>query len=135
MNVEFDWRFVDNDVEFEECVRKPTDVIQDSLMTHKMHVSHVRTGKLWRGTWPTPNQRRLHAAFARIEPWYCPGAEPERFTQRKSRRRASKRGMLRLGVRHLRQPRGELWLTRRQQRLHAALARTRPWLCPEARPE
>ena len=27
------------------------------------------------------------------------------------------------------------WLTASQRRLHAALARTRPWLCPDAQPE
>jgi hypothetical protein len=135
MNVQFDWQFDKEFNDEEKKLTKPRDRIQSSLTVHRLTLSRVRSGTVRRQMWPTNNQRRLLSSMARMRPWLCPAAEPEPFVCKTSR----------LGKRTLessarwrtcyRQTGAATGLTRRQRRLHAALARTRPWLCPSVWPE
>jgi len=88
------------------------------------------------GTVLTRNQRCIHAALARMRPWLCPQAQPEPFARNPSRRPSLMHGRSAAGLRsRMRGHPDQIVLTRSQRRLHAALARTRPWLCPYGRPE
>lgn len=135
MNVQFDWGFDDEDTRSEERVQKPTDVIQASLITHRAHISRVTPSHLRRPAWQTLSQRRLHAALARTQPWQCPAGEPDRFGSGSRSLRGPSRIQMAWKGRGNKNRLGDPWMTQRQRRLHAALARTRPWLCPRVRPE
>ena len=135
MKVQFDWRFDDEYTSNEERVRKPSDVIQTSLITHHAYVSRVTASHLRRQAWQTRSQRRLQAALARTKPWQCPVGEPDWFRYGYRSLRGPRRVQFAWRGRGSKRRPGDPWMTRRQRRLHAALARTRPWLCPQVWPE
>lgn len=135
MKIQFDWRFDEDATEEENRVTSPRDPIESSLMTHFFTSSTVRAGRTRSQVWLTRSQRRLHSTLARTKPWLCPAGEPEPFVHSSGwRKRITRIPVIRIRRRPRRRP-GQISLTRRQRRLHAALARTRPWLCPYPRPE
>jgi len=141
MNVQFDWHF-DDEKDVVTGAHRDT-VKQDKSRQNRgpylgyLHAIEQRASasRTVYGAGLTSNQRRLHAALARIKPWLCPQAQPERFGLYSVRRRCVVRERLTGLRRRLRYHRDQIPLTRRQRRLHAALARTMPWLCPYGQPE
>jgi hypothetical protein len=141
MNVQFDWHFNDEE---DTVTGLDRDTIKQpkSRMKCSPYLGYARAieqrasaSRAVYGAGLTRNQRRLHAALARMKPWLCPQARPEAIGPYSVRRR----GLVRMRMSCLRgrltyHP-DQIPLTRRQRRLHAALARTMPWLCPYGQPE
>jgi len=141
MNVQFDWHFEDDKdivTGFDQGTAKRRRSRQNrSLYADYSHVIEQRASasRTVYAAGLTQNQRRLHAALARVKPWLCPQARPEPVGLCSVRRRALvPMRMARLRDRLKYHP-DLMPLTRRQRRLHAALARTMPWLCPYGQPE
>lgn len=141
MNVQFDWHFDD---EKDMVTGRDRDAVkrEKSRQHRSLYRGYPQAveqrafiSRTVYGAGLTRNQRRLHAALARIKPWLCPQAQPEPFGLYSVRRRCVVRERL-TGLRgRLRYHPDQIPLTRRQRRLHAALARTMPWLCPYGQPE
>ena len=141
MNVQFDWHF-DDETDTETGPQRDTVKREKSRQNRSSYLGYSNVIEQRAsascsvyGAGLTRNQRKLHAALARMKPWLCPQARPEAAGPCSVRRR----GLVRMRMTSLRNrlkyhP-DQIPLTRRQRRLHAALARTIPWLCPYGQPE
>ena len=112
MNIQFDWDFGDEGDSEKEAWAASTSARRS------------RPAQL------TAGQRRSHAALARIRLWLFSDAQPE-LTARSAivSLRMARFLMSVCARKRYRSP--QMVLTARQRRLYAALARIRPWLCPE----
>jgi hypothetical protein len=141
VNVQFDWHF-DDEKDMVTGPDRDTVKREKSRQPHSPYLGYSRAieqrasaSRTIYGAGLTRTQRRLHAALARVKPWLCPQAQPEQFGLYSARRRCMVREKL-TGLRgRLKYHPDQIPLTRRQRRLHAALARTMPWLCPYGQPE
>ena len=126
MSIQFDWHFAD-----EESGKR----IEETRV-------HLRRRSRQVGP-TTASQHRLHAALARTKPRLYPEARPELVVHSSDMRRqavdtARPSWIARLLTRIracLEHRPSQAGLTASQRRLHAALARTKPWLCPDAQLE
>lgn len=128
MSIQFDWRFDDEKDKGQE--KEVTSIISFS----------------WRASSSTrisqPRHRSRSTELA-ASPWFCPEAQPELVTRTFDRRKRAGNIICPTWIASLlarlyafrSYRRHKMGLTASQGRVHAALARTRPWLCPDVRPD
>jgi hypothetical protein len=141
MKIQFDWHFED-ERKTPAASSRDRDKCRGSQRErgyfaekYRPFTERAAASKATYGSVLTRNQCRVHAALARIRPWLCPYAQPEPFAGNRGRRTRLMRGISAGSRSHRKGRPDQIALTRSQRRLHAALARTRPWLCPYGRPE
>jgi len=141
MKIQFDWDF---DQEMKTSTvsnqdrakrRGPRRVRGYSAEDYRPFEERAAASKAVFGTVLTRNQRHMHAAVAKVRPWLCPQGQPEPFVRSHGSRKSFLRNRLAGFCSRLRGHPDQIVLTRSQRRLHATLARTRPWICPHGRPE
>lgn len=161
MNIQFDWRFDEdnkkqvngatNAHQFSRRTRSSAhvrtrpaessvDVIRPAGIVGPLAGIYARLRHRRHQMGLTASQRRLHAALARTRAWLCPDALPELIAPSFDWREqvpsiiwhSRQVRLLRCICAYLKPRPNHVMLTARQRRLHAALARIRPWSCPDA---